>query len=517
MLLNSNHKNANKGRGVRSFFIAAICLFSLEGYGECVRLFQTQSLSVEGETLSAAPADLDGKGSREIIVVHKTGVHPEERRWISIFDAGDAGQYAVRQKWEVDPAAAMFDVGDVASTPGREIICLTGRGVSYHGRESGDRFFTSPRELLTLPTITPFPQKGLLPRARLFDDWKRDGSDMLLLPQLDALVFFSQNGSAGWRRTDTIDISPRAFLHSGGVNNSVFTDFSIHAEYRIPRLFVKDFNGDNHPDLILTSQESVYVHLRQADGRFSREPSATAVFPIRPSGKDAEKSLYIISIPVDVNGDGFVDIIVRLNKGAGKFLERRIIFCIFLHRRDSSAPYAQHPDQTIIVDGLTPGVNFDDVDGDGKKDLLLSSIRLGFWKIVQNLLSKRVNVETSIYLLGSDDRYATSPDYNKDSSYQLNITQGIALRGTMPTLAGDFNGDGHKDLLIARDNKIEINPGNPKGNFFLKPVVQSDIFTSPFMHVVDLNGDGRDDLIFYERERDGRISVSMNITQGEHF
>jgi len=47
-------------------------------------------------------------------------------------------------------------------------------------------------------------------------------------------------------------------------------------------------------------------------------------------------------------------------------------------------------------------------------------------------------------------------------------------------------------------------------DLFSKPLTLSGIFTSPFMHIVDLNGDGRDDLLFYEKKRDGKISTLLN-------
>jgi hypothetical protein len=47
-------------------------------------------------------------------------------------------------------------------------------------------------------------------------------------------------------------------------------------------------------------------------------------------------------------------------------------------------------------------------------------------------------------------------------------------------------------------------------DLFSKPLTQSGVFTSPFMHIVDLNGDGRDDLFFYEKKRDGKISILLN-------
>ena len=65
--------------------------------------------------------------------------------------------------------------------------------------------------------------------------------------------------------------------------------------------------------------------------------------------------------------------------------------------------------------------------------------------------------------------------------------------------------------MIARDEKIAIYPKNPEGDLFSKPLTQSEIFASPFMNIVDLNGDGRDDLLFYEKKREGKISVLLNI------
>jgi len=205
--------------------------------------------------------------------------------------------------------------------------------------------------------------------------------------------------------------------------------------------------------------------------------------------------------------------VLTLTKGTGKFLERKIIIFLFLNRQNPANPFAPQPDQTITVDGITPGVSIEDVNGDGRADLLFSSIRVGFWNIVKNLISKRVNLDTSIYLLCSDNRYPTKPDFNQNTSYQLDLTHGIQFHGTWPTLGGDFTGDGHKDLLVARDKKIAVYPKNPNGDLFSNPLTQSEVFTSPFMHIVDLNGDGLDDLIFYEKKSAGRISVLLNTGQ----
>jgi len=512
MTFNHLHHHLYRGRGLLYCFLVLICLFAFEGYGEGAALFSSQSFNVDGRKLSVLPADLDAKGSAEIIVVHKTGVYPKEKRWISIFKADTSAQYftTARQRWEVDPAATMFDVGDVAPSPGKEIFYLTGHGISYYPQDEDGNFSTTPHNLLSFPTITVFPAAGSLPRARLFADWKRNGRKMLMLPQFDALMFFDRGGSEDWKKTESVTIAPRTFYFSDQVDDGAFRDFSLHTEFRLPRIFVEDFNGDSLPDLLLTEQESVSVYLHQANGHFSPKPSATVVFPVRPSGKDSEASLSFLSTPVDVNGDKFVDVILTLTKSTGKFLERKIIVFIFLNQQKPDDPFLPQPDQTITVDGVTPGLDIEDVNGDGRGDLLLSYIRVGFWNIIKNLISKRVDLNTSIYLLRSDNQYTTQPDFHRKTSYQIDLTHGIQFRGTWPTLEGDFTGDGHRDLLIARDQKSTIYPKNPDGDLFLKPLTQSGVFTSPFMHIVDLNRDGRDDLLFYEKKRDGKICILLN-------
>jgi len=511
--MNFNHlyKHLFKRRNNLLLFVL-ICLFSLEGYSEGADLFSAQSLIVKGKKLAVIPIDLDGRGLFEIVVVSKTGVYPKEKRWISVFKADTSAQYSTTagHRWEVDHAAAILDVGDVAPSPGKEIFYLTGDGISYYPQDENGNFSAAPHNLLSIPTITVFPAAGSLPRGRLFADWKRSGHKMLLLPQFESLVFFSRGGSDGWQKTEKVTIVPRTFLFSDQVNDGALRDFSLHAEFRLPSIFVEDFNGDGFPDLLLTEQESVTVYLHQPDGHFAAKPSATIVFPVRPSGKDADTSISFLLTPEDVNGDKFADMILTLTKGTGKFLERKIKIFIFLNQQKPEYPFSPQPDQTITLDGITPGVIIQDVDGDGRGDLLFSSVRVGFWNIVKNLISKRVDLDTSIYLMRSDNQYPNQPDFKQKTSYRIDLTHGIRFHGTWPTLGGDFTGDGHRDLLIARDEKIAIYPKNPDGGLFSKPLTQSGVFTSQFMHIVDLNGDGRDDLFFYEKKRDGKISILLN-------
>ena len=110
----------------------------------------------------------------------------------------------------------------------------------------------------------------------------------------------------------------------------------------------------------------------------------------------------------------------------------------------------------------------------------------------------------------NDHRYSEHPDFIMNTDYKIDLTHRISFRGTWPTLKSDFNGDGLIDLLVARDGKIEIFLNTLKEDLFSNPFIQSEVFTSPFMHISDLNDDGFNDLLFYEKKRNGQISILLN-------
>ena len=490
-------------------FCLHICVKKVES----ADLFSAQSIAIEGKILSIILDDLDENGHSEILVLNKTGNYPNEKRWLSLYYAGEDNRYAVpaAQRWEIDSAAAMVEVGDIALSPGKEIFYLTNIGISYYQQRNDGKFISKSQNLLELPTITASKVKSYLPRSNLFDDWKGNSQAMLLLPQFNSLTFYDRNDDGQWRVSDKVKVMPRTFLFSDQEDDGgVFRDYSIHAEFRLPRMLIRDFNGDQLQDLILTEQESLAVYLQMSDGKFSPEPSLSKIFPVRPTGKESDVNLFFLMTPVDLNGDNYLDVILTLTKGTGKFLEQEIIIFVFLNNKSLESPFSNKPDQTISVRGVTPGVHILDVNSDGLTDLHLTKIKLGFWKIIQNLISKRVSLDTTIYLLKKDNRYPDEPDYLLKSDYKINLTHRIRFRGAWPTLRSDINNDGYNDLIVARDGKIEIFLNTHTNELYTTPLVQTGVNTSAFMKISDLNNDGFTDLLFYEKKRNGTLSILLN-------
>jgi hypothetical protein len=65
-------------------------------------------------------------------------------------------------------------------------------------------------------------------------------------------------------------------------------------------------------------------------------------------------------------------------------------------------------------------------------------------------------------------------------------------------------------MLWGQHRKIEIFLNTLNEDLFSNPFTQTGVVTSPFMHISDLNNDGLNDLLFYQKKRDGKISILLN-------
>jgi thiol-activated cytolysin/VCBS repeat protein len=100
--------------------------------------------------------------------------------------------------------------------------------------------------------------------------------------------------------------------------------------------------------------------------------------------------------------------------------------------------------------------------------------------------------------------------------------------GTLATSIGDFNGDGRADILwnelSASRNHVWIGLGNVEGRFDFTPVDQEHPATNGASEdwtvfaggvlILDVNGDGRDDVVWNDRAVTNRIYVALARTPG---
>jgi hypothetical protein len=245
---------------------------------------------------------------------------------------------------------------------------------------------------------------------------------------------------------------------------------------------VADFNGDGKPDIVVANSghQGVSVFLNTtAPGATTASFAPAATFPLTG---------YLASVAVaDFNGDGKPDVVLTSSSGAVE---------VMLNTTPSGAATPTFTAWKSFATGARPtDVAVADVNGDGKPDI-----------IVANYADNTVSV-----LLNTTPTGATTPSF---------ASQQIIHTGTKPrflTLA-DLNGDGRPDLIVTNsgDNTVSVflnqTAAGASAVAFGPQQTWATGANPVSVAAVDVNGDGRPDLVVVNNSLDSSVSVLLNLT-----
>ncbi|MBA4387198.1 MAG: hypothetical protein C0404_04400 [Verrucomicrobia bacterium] len=302
-----------------------------------------------------------------------------------------------------------------------------------------------------------------------------------------------------------------------------------------------DLNGDGKPDLVVANTETntFTIHLGDGGGGFTEAANS----PIAVNGLAVKELIDYTSRQfglADLNGDGHLDIasggtngvVVLLNNGTGTFGPA------------SGSPfdaggtvhfYANHPKWAYFTFAA-------DMNSDGRPDLVCATGERG--RQVSILLGDGTGGFTcssgtpydcttnhnGVSVSDGTLRVMKMGDFNADGipdfallfwvqnpyQYELVIWLGDGAGGLVPApyspmngisqistmAAGDFNGDGYDDMVLAKDSGmgnqgIYARMSDGMGGFVLRQFPPSDNMHSFWkdMAAGDFNGDGVEDLV----------------------
>jgi len=271
--------------------------------------------------------------------------------------------------------------------------------------------------------------------------------------------------------------------------------------------FVGDVNGDGHPDVIRSSKcqnvnpdpffcgstvNLVQTVLGDGHGGF---PTTTPLQTLFSGTSFSSANVYA----GDFTGDGLTDLAWLVSTGPSTD--------IYVAAAAGDGSFTEVPKQTFTVPpNLTPAVI--DLNHDGRADFIWTSV-----------CQQRKGFDFTGCGVGDDNR-ALAAIAGPGGAFSLSSLQSLGASGWMSfvVLDGDVNGDGNVDLVfnstcqkkdssdrtctLGAANLVSVALGDGHGGFTLGPPQTYE--TSGwdgffFKGLVDLDGDGREDLIWIDR------------------
>ncbi len=459
-----------------------------------------------GTELGLDVADMNGDGLTDLAVAHMSAPNGLERS-VSVFEHGAPGgpRFGGEPAWRVAvPAdACAFLAGDLDPAPGGEVLVLCPTRVVLL-RRTGDVV-----EVAALRGFYDYPEHGGLPVWDLARDLDGDGALEVLVPTKDGYEVLARQGGRGplARRCSLAVPSETRF---GPHFENVLLNRFLTATSRLRRVVAADLDGDGREDLVAYRDKGLARFLQRPDGAFplrpDREDALEVVTKSEAPGQEArEGSEAFANVRLDladIDGDGRADLVATRTLGEiGMFETLRTQQLVFRGRPEGFDE--ARPDVLLNIKGVSADPEFIDWDGDGRRDLIVSSYRMDLFTNVKRAIVEALGITYMVYLRRDGDRwFGDEPDLSFEVDVPLEALE--KRGGAMPVdLRADLDGDGTRDmvrrspdgpLLISFGGKVSSLFGGSRPGF-RDGVVQVGVPRSEPPLPIDLDGDGKDELV----------------------
>lgn len=481
--------------------VLAACAAAVTARAQGSGPFALRSLACDGRTVTVEIADFDGDGRPDLLALVTRGVPPDERRELELRFGAPGAELAadpeLRAPLPVAPGG--YDVGDLDGRPGQELLLLHADGVTalaFTGRALRAQTLRTP-----MPTAAPGADERGNDRLRLLRP--ELGPGRLVVPGLGSAAVLGTGGEVlGVPR-----IGARANYFLPPRPGPMISENELELFFDVPRLELGDVDGDGRADLVAAGRHELRVFLQRADGRFAADPDR--IDPLRLlSEEDHVRNSGSVRVDVrDQDGDGRADLLVA--HASGGLL--RAVTQTRRHRNREGRWDLAAPDQVFERSG---GVEIDelvDLDGDGRPELLRAFLPLGLLDLARLFVQRTIQVDATLHRNAGARGFEVEPWVRSGFAVTMDF-ETLRPKGFLPTLGGDWNHDGHRDLLSGGDGAaLELWLGGPRHRFAARQAQQA-LDTGGRLRIGDLDGDGLPDFAIYDPRSPGAtVRIGRNL------
>ena len=431
---------------------------------------------------------------------------------------------------------------DIANIGGRDRFLTYESGrVNYLDPEAATEHL-----LAEITTNYTAPSEDRIPAIDLTRDLNHDGLDDLVVPDIDGFWITTQSGDGTF--APPVKLGPtEPFLDATTLDDTrSYREIGINdltALWYLSRLHQMDYDGDGRGDIVFWDTDHFQVYRQEASGGFSTTAETFRVdIPFDADGGYAiafefsGENMFSLIFGVrkqrqrrlfrtfeDMNGDGVADMVIQSIEGRSLGNQRSRYEVHFGNRIADGTRFARNVGMSIRPNGTAGGLQpwgyatqwFEDMDGDGKTDILFKDVKTGFMGMSRAMLGNSIAIDIEGYRMKAG-RFPNSPTTQRKIRPKFDLIDAPGVLFPV-VLLGDVNGDTRADLLVGENwTALHIFFGVPGPELFARTpqkvglVMPKDERNA---RLVDFNKDNKQDILVYYPAAAEPHRVTLLITQ----
>lgn len=462
--------------------------------------FLTQDIDVRGVILGTREADFNGDGLIDLAVF---AADASGNRLLQSYIQREAGRFppSPSQTFTLSPSANVVQCLDLDGDNAAELYVIDHDGL-WRYRFEGGRFNDNPDHIITVTTIFGGGiENGMLPE-KCFRTVS--GRTTAFLPDYTGFALWSYTGGK-FTKWAELPASQRCAVSSRPVK--LFGEYSPSQASRyvvsIPDVVVHDGNGDGRDDIYFIWPDRLTIYMQDDQGRFGPDRKTEFRFQDSEDGSMQQSQL------VDYDGDGRLDLICSRSDGGISGAHTDITFFnaadILLGRRVEG--------HRITLTDACGNLIVGDFNNDGNPELAVPAVELGILSTVQKMITKKTDVHVLIYPIDNYGRPSKEPTVRRELSCRLDFEQADPTADIRLNWAGDYDGDGLADLVVADGGgQLMFYRGLATQYIESKASLVLDMPSPNEIRPTQLNNDGRDDLVIIHKPAQGTTRLTLLVT-----
>lgn len=454
--------------------------------------FRIHSHDIKGLVQQVWTLDVSSceSGESDLMILSTEGGPPDLQKMLTWMPCGSAlvpGDPRILERPIAD-AAVLVDISTIPGRSGPQLLTVSAAGIRIEALQGSE----VPVDF-SIPGGLPLPPRPWeIGRVQIVDDWNGNGHPSALVPALTgAWLVDLETGDA---RKIEMPIYASYMTYMPFLPVTVWK--WMIQEVTWPTLARADDNGDGRLDLFALSRWEIWIYHTGPDGLPS-EPSRRLNFvPFDVETERRHEATVNNYFARDIDGDGRADVI--LSTIGGGLMDGRSNTRIHLNP-GTGITIDGEPAAVRETKGGFSGFSFIDLDGDGREEIIETTMEFGLMQMVRILVTRKAETTFRVLTLDPEAPGGTRTIFKDKFKFRLNFGE-ASISGLIPSL-GDWNGDGVQDLYVARsDDEIGFRMGSKTEGeaIFGRTTGHQEVpLQSGESRIADLNGDGLDEIVAF--------------------